>query len=97
MTHHISQPLIGTARVALFLMIGVIAFCGMIAEPRDESQHWIEEFYATKAIAAAGFAILWKLSSRRSKSGKRLQAIDAACDKYEVVKPCHIGEEADDK
>lgn len=83
-----------TALVAIF----GIALVGLMAEPYEDSNWWIEQFFAIKAIAAAGFLAFWKLYKRWSKTDKWLKTFDENCDKaLEAPNPLYIGEEDDDK
>lgn len=83
-----------TALVAIF----GIALMGLMAEPNEDSNWWFMQFFASKAIAAAGFLAFWKLYNRWSKTDKWIKAYDESCNKaLEAPNPLYIGEEDDDK
>ena len=83
-----------TALVAIF----GIALIGLMAEPYEDSNWWFEQFFAIKAIAAAGFIAFWILYKRWSKTDKWLKAYAERCDKaLEAPNPLYIGEEENDK
>lgn len=85
-------------RIAALGAIFGIALIGLMTEPNEDSNWWFEQFFASKAIAVAGFLAFWKLYNRWSKSDKWLRAYNAACNKVlEARSPCYLGEEDDNK
>lgn len=85
------QATISAGRILLRFVIFGIALLGLMAEPLDDSRWWFEQFFISKAVAAAGFFAFWKLYSHWSKTDKWLKAYNDSCDKaLEAPNPCHI-------
>lgn len=83
-------------RITALIAIFGIDFIGLMAEPYEDSNWWFEQFFVSKAIAAAGFFAFWKLYQRWSKSDRWLKAYNECCDKaLEAPNPLYIGEEDD--
>lgn len=92
------QATISAGRILLLCAIFGIALIGLMAEPYEDSNWWFMQFFASKAIAAAGFLAFWKLYNRWSKTDKWIKAYDESCNKaLEAPNPLYIGEEDDDK
>lgn len=53
------QATISAGRILLLCAIFGIALLGLMAEPLDDSRWWFEQFFISKAIAAAGF-LVWR-------------------------------------
>lgn len=97
-TNKTKQATISAGRILLLFVIFVIAIGALIAEPLDDSRWWLEQFFISKAIAAAGFFTFWKLYNRWSKTDKWLKAYNESCDKaLEAPNPCYIERKKADK
>lgn len=85
-------------RALLLFVIFGIALLGLMVEPLDNSRWWFEQFFISKAIAAAGFFAFWKLYNYWSKTDKWLKAYNDSCDKaLEAPNPCYIERKEADK
>lgn len=85
------QATISAGRILLLFVIFGIALGALMADPLDESRWWFEQFLISKAIAAAGFYVFWKLYNRWSKTDKWLKTYNDSCDKaLEAPNPCYI-------
>lgn len=90
------QAAISTGRTLLLFVIFGIATIALMAEPYDNSNWWMEQFFASKVIAAAGFMVFWRLYARWSKTDKWIKAYNESCDKaLEAENPLYIGKEED--
>lgn len=97
-TNKTKQATISAARILLLCAIFGMALLGLMAEPLDDSRWWFEQFFISKAIAAAGFFAFWKFYNRWSKTDKWLKAYNDSYDKgLEAPNPCYIEREEDDK
>lgn len=97
-TNKTKQATISAGRILLLCAIFGTALGALIAEPLSDNRWWIEQFFISKAIAAAGFLAFWKLYSRWSKTDKWLKAYNDSCDKaLEAPNPCCIEREEDEK
>lgn len=95
-TQTIPQPIVSASRIAILLVIFGIAFCGLMAEPLDDSNYWLEEIYASKALAVVGFYCYWKLYRRWSKTDKWIKAYDESCDEaLDAPNPMYLGKEGE--
>lgn len=92
---NVQQPIASASRIALLLVIFSVALCGLMAEPFEDSNYWMEEFFISKALAAVGFFCYWKLYNRWRKTDKWIKAYDDSCNKaLDNPNPMYIGKEA---
>lgn len=90
------QAATSTSRILLLFVIFGIATMALMGEPLEDSSWWFEQFIASKAIAAVGFIIFWRLYARWSKTDKWIKAYNDSCDKaLEAKNPMHRGKEDD--
>ena len=85
-------------RILLIFAAATVGTLGLMAVPFDADPRWFEKLILSKAIAAAGWYVAWRLYSCGRKTDKWLAAYDKSCDgAMKNSNPLYIGKEDEQK